>query len=62
MNAEVGDLVMDFSGDLGTISLVDTNETWGYHILWFNGYLQGYITVHKLEEVWMMRKNLQLNA
>ena len=60
MNAEVGDLVMDLSRALGTISLIETNETWGYHVLWFSGYLQGYTTVHKLEEAWIMRKNIQL--
>jgi len=58
---QVGDLLMDLTGDLGTISLVETDkEGTLYFVLWFNGFLQGYTTAHKLAEIERMRKNLKL--
>ena len=58
---ELGDLLMDLAGDLGAISLVETTTfSTLYFVLWFSGYLQGYTTAHKLEEIEIMRKNLKL--
>jgi len=58
---QVGDLLMDLTGDLGIISLVETDkEGTLYFVLWFNGFLQGYTTAHKLAEIERMRKNLKL--
>jgi hypothetical protein len=60
---ELGDLLMDLGGDLGTISLVETDKFGTlYFVLWFSGYLQGYTTAHKLGEIEIMRKNLKLYA
>ena len=62
-NPQVGDLVMDLNGDLGSISLVETDKFGTlYFVLWFNGTLKGYTTAHKLKEVEVMRINLQLNT
>ncbi len=58
---ELGDLLMDLGGDLGTISLVETDKFGTlYFVLWFSGYLQGYTTAHKQGEIEIMRKNLKL--
>lgn len=58
---QVGDLLMDLTGDLGIISLVETDkEGTLYFVLWFSGYLQGYTTAHKPAEIERMRKNLKL--
>ena len=61
MNAEVGDLVMDLSRALGTISHIESIESKKlYFVLWFGGYLQGYSTVHEFKEIDIMRKNIKL--
>ncbi len=60
---EVGDLLMDLAGDLGTISLIEVDQgATLYFVLWFSGYLQGYTTAHKLAEVEIMQKNLKVYA
>jgi hypothetical protein len=62
-NPQVGDLLMDLAGDLGTISLVETDkEGTLYFVLWFNGGLQGYTTAHKLKEIIRWTKNVRLST
>ena len=63
---EVGDLVMDYGGDIGIISLV---EYWGdedgthlFFVLWTSGGLTGYSTAHKRKEIVMWTKNVRLLA
>ena len=63
---EVGDLVMDYGGDVGVISLV---EYWGdedgtdlFFVLWTSGGLTGYSTAHKRKEIDIWTKNVRLLA
>jgi hypothetical protein len=58
---QVGDLLMDLAGDLGTVSLVETDkEGTLYFVLWFNGGLQGYTTAHTPREIERWTKNVRL--
>ena len=65
-NPQVGDLVMDYGGDVGVISKI---EYWGdedgtdlFFVLWSSGYLTGYSTAHKLKEIRAWTKNVRLSA
>lgn len=63
-NPQVGDLVMDWNGDLGIVSLVETDKFMcPYFVLWFTGALQDYTTAHKLREIkaWTINVRLQLD-
>ena len=62
---EVGDLVMDYGGDVGIISLVeywDQDGTDLFFVLWTSGGLTGYSTAHKRKEIDMWTKNVRLSA
>lgn len=61
---EVGDLVMDYGGDVGVISLI---EHWGdedgthlYFVHWTSGGLTGYSTAHKRKEIRAWSINVRL--
>ena len=63
---EMGDLVMDYGGDVGVISKI---EYWGdedgthlYFVLWSSGYLTGYSTAHKPKEIRAWTKNVRLST
>lgn len=60
---ELGDLVMDYGGDVGVISLIETDkEGTLYFVLWSSGGLTGYSTAHKLKEIEKWTKNVRLST
>ena len=60
---EVGDLLMDYGGDVGVISLIETDkEGTLYFVLWSSGYLTGYTTAHKPKQIMKWTKNVRLLA
>ena len=60
---EIGDLVMNWDGEIGIVSLVETDKYMcPYFVLWFGGYLQGYTTAHKLREIRAWTINVRLNT
>ena len=62
-NPQVGDLVMDYGGDVGVISLIETDkEGTLYFVLWSSGYLTGYSTAHIPREIRAWTKNVRLSA
>lgn len=66
-NPKVGDLVMDYAGDLGIVSLIeywgDENGTDLYFVHWTSGGLAGYTTAHKPKDIrmWTINVRLQLD-
>jgi hypothetical protein len=58
-NPQVGDLVMDYEGDVGVITLADPVAPL-YYVLWSSGYLTGYTTAHKPKEIRAWTKNVRL--
>ena len=60
-NPQVGDLVMDYEGDVGVITLIDPVAPL-YYVLWSSGYLTGYSTAHKPKEIRAWTKNVRLNT
>jgi hypothetical protein len=57
---QVGDLVMDYGGDVGVISLIETDkEGTLYFVLWTSGGLTGYSTAHKPKEIRAWTKNVR---
>ena len=58
---EMGDLIMDYGGDVGVITLVDPVAPL-YYVLWSNGYLTGYTTAHKPKEIRAWTKNVRLST
>ena len=62
-NPQVGDLIMDYGGDVGVISLIETvKEGTLYFVLWTSGYLTGYSTAHIPREIRVWTKNVRLSA
>ena len=60
---QVGDLVMNWDGEVGIISLVESDKFMcPYFVLWFNGYLTGYSTAHKRREIERWTRNVRLNT
>jgi|TARA_R100000081_G_scaffold77666_1_gene44154 hypothetical protein len=60
---EVGDLLMDYGGDVGVISLIETDkEGTLYFVLWTSGGLMGYTTAHKPKQIMKWTKNVRLLA
>ena len=61
----VGDLVMDFGGDLGLISLIEppvgTSQEL-YFVLWSSGGLAGYTTAHHRKEIAAWTINVRLGT
>ena len=60
-NPQVGDLVMDYEGDVGVITLADPVAPL-YYVLWSSGYLTGYTTAHKPKEIRAWTKNVRLRT
>ena len=57
----VGDLILDDGGDLGVISLIETDKQGTlYFVLWTSGGLQGYTTAHKPKKIERWSKNVRL--
>ena len=62
-NPQVGDLVMNWEGEVGIISLVESDKFMcPYFVLWSSGYLTGYSTAHKLREIRAWTINVRFNA
>lgn len=60
---EMGDLVMNYDGEIGIISLVESDKFMcPYFVVWLNGYLTGYSTAHKLREIRAWTINVRLRA
>ena len=60
---ELGDLIIDYGGDVGVISLIETDkEGTLYFVLWTSGGLAGYSTAHKRKEIDKWTKNVRLLA
>lgn len=60
---QVGDLVMDWDGELGIVSLVETDKFMcPYFVLWLTGDLQNYTTAHKLREIRAWKIKVRLNT
>lgn len=67
MNYQVGDLVVNYSDDIGIISLIQyCGDTNGgphlYHIRWISGGLQGYTTAHTRYTIGDWKKKLKENT
>ena len=60
---ELGDLIIDYGGDVGVISLIETDkEGTLYFVLWTSGYLTDYTTAHKPKEIRAWTNNVRLLA
>jgi hypothetical protein len=60
---QVGDLVMNWGGEIGIVSLIETDKYMcPYFVLWFNGVLQGYTTAHKIRDIRAWTINVRLNT
>tara|TARA_B100000035_G_scaffold251936_1_gene221114 strand:+ start:2235 stop:2417 length:183 start_codon:yes stop_codon:yes gene_type:complete len=56
----VGDLILDDGGDLGVISLVETDKQGTlYFVLWTSGGLQGYTSAHLAKDIERWSKNVR---
>lgn len=62
---ELGDLVMDFGGDIGLISLIEppigTSQEL-YFVHWSSGGLTGYTTAHHRKEIERWTINVRLST
>ena len=60
---QVGDLVMNWDGEVGIISLVESDKFMcPYFVRWTSGYLTGYSTAHKIREIRAWTRNVRLNT
>lgn len=60
---QVGDLVMDWAGDLGIISHIESEKFMcPYFVQWTSGGLQGFTTAHKIREIRAWTINLTLSS
>jgi len=58
---QVGDLLMNWDGEIGVVSLVESDKFMcPYFVRWLSGYLTGYSTAHKLREIRAWTTNLTL--
>ena len=56
----VGDLILDDRGDLGVISLIETDKQGTlYFVLWTSGGLQGYTSAHLARDIERWSKNVR---
>ena len=56
----IGDLILDDGGDLGVISLVETDKQGTlYFVLWTSGGLQGYTSAHLARDIERWSKNVR---
>ena len=59
----LGDLILDDMGDVGIISLIETDKQGTlYFVLWTSGGLTGYTTAHHPKEIHRWTKNVRLNT
>ena len=59
----IGDLILDDGGDLGVISLIETDKQGTlYFVLWTGGGLQGYTSAHIPREIERWSKNVRLDT
>ena len=57
---KVGDLILDDGGDLGVISLIETDKGGTlYFVLWTSGGLQGYTSAHLARDIARWSKNVR---
>ena len=57
----LGDLILDDMGDVGIISLIETDKQGTlYFVLWTSGGLTGYTTAHKPKQIMRWTKNVRL--
>ena len=57
----IGDLILDDGGDLGVISLIETDKQGTlYFVLWTSGGLMGYTSAHIPREIERWSKNVRL--
>jgi len=60
---QVGDLVMNWDGEIGIVSLIESDKFMcPYFVQWTSGYLTGYSTAHKLREIRAWTINVRLNT
>ena len=60
---QLGDLVMNWDGEMGIISLIETDKFMcPYFVRWTSGYLTGYSTAHKIREIKAWTINVRLNT
>ena len=58
---ELGDLVMDYGGDLGIITFIETDKGYElYFVEWTSGGLTGYTTAHNPKEIRKWTINVRL--
>tara|TARA_R100000315_G_C5078489_1_gene45555 strand:+ start:140 stop:322 length:183 start_codon:yes stop_codon:yes gene_type:complete len=56
----IGDLILDDGGDLGVISLIETDKQGTlYFVLWTSGGLQGYTSAHLARDIERWSKNVR---
>ena len=64
-NPQVGDLVMDYSGDIGIITFIEppvgTSQEL-YFVQWTSGGLTGYTTAHHLKDINRWTINVRLTT
>lgn len=60
---QVGDLVMNWDGEMGIVSLIETNKFMcPYFVHWTSGGLTGYTTAHKLHHIIAWTIKLKLSS
>lgn len=58
-----GDLILDDAGDLGVITLIETDNGYElYFVEWTSGGLTGYTTAHRLKDIERWSKNVRFNT
>ena len=58
-----GDLVMDYGGDLGIITLIETDKGHElYFVQWTSGGLTGYTTAHTPREIKIWSKYVRIQT
>ena len=62
-NPQVGDIVQNYDGEIGIISLVESDKFMcPYYVHWITGYLTGFTTAHKLRNIRAWSINVRLNT
>ena len=59
----IGDLILDDGGDVGIISLIETDKQGTlYFVLWTSGSLEGYTTAHKPNKIKRWTENVRFGS
>ena len=59
----LGDLILDDEGDVGIISLIETDKQGTlYFVLWTSGGLQGYTSAHLPREISRWTENVRFGS